>query len=195
MDGSIFERYDTARVRIFAIGENSSQLSEFRDVFGMRFVGLVDSSGVYQSYRVPNPQAPYPQDYVIDQQGVVRYWSDQFDPQEVIRVIDRLLGSGVESSGGRRMASSGIVVSPNPFRGSVRISLGHSFDRSHSYSPVRVFDAQGRLVRSLPVSSSLNPSPLFLSWDGTDDAGRRQPAGVYSVRSRAARTVPVLLLR
>ena len=72
-------------MRIFAIGENISQLSEFRDVFGMRYVGLVDGSGVYQEYRVPNPQAPYPQDHVIDQQGVVRYWSDQFDPQEVIR--------------------------------------------------------------------------------------------------------------
>jgi len=182
-------------VRIFAIGENGNQLSEFRDVFGMRFVGLVDSSGVYQAYRVPNPQAPYPQDYVIDQQGVVRYWADQFDLQEVIRVIDRLLGSGVEAGGGRRMASGEIAVSPNPFRGSVRISLGHSFDRSHSDSPVRVFDAQGRLVRSLPVSSSLDPSPRFLSWDGADDAGRRQPAGVYYVTSRAARAAPVLLLR
>ena len=173
-------------MRIFAIGENINQLSEFRDVFGMRYVGLVDGSGVYQEYRVPNPEAPYPQDYVIDQQGVVRYWSDQFDPQEVIRVIDRLLGTGVETSGERRMASSELAVSPNPFRGSVRISLGHSFDRSHSYSPVRVFDAQGRLVRSLP---------MLLSWDGADDAGRRQPAGVYYVRSRAARAVPVLFLR
>jgi len=119
-------------VRIFAIGENSSQLSEFRDVFGMRFVGLVDSSGVYQAYRVPNPQAPYPQDYVIDQQGIVRYWSDQFDPQVVIRVIDRLLGPGVETSGEWRMASSELAVSPNPSRGSVRISLDHSRDRSLS---------------------------------------------------------------
>ena len=161
----------------------------------MRYVGLVDGSGVYQEYRVPNPEAPYPQDYVIDQQGVVRYWSDQFDPQEVIRVIDRLLGTGVETSGERRMASSELAVSPNPFRGSVRISLGHSFDRSVSCSPVRVFDAQGRLVRSLPVSSSLDPSPLFLSWDGADDAGSRLPSGVYYVRSRAARAVPVLFLR
>jgi hypothetical protein len=161
----------------------------------MRFVGLVDTAGVYQTYRVPNPQAPYPQDYVIDQQGIVRYWSDEFDPQEVIRVIDRLLSSGVEASDEWRMASGGLTVSPNPFRGSVRISLSHSFDRSHSCSPVRVYDAQGRLVRSLPIPSPLVSRPLSLSWDGTDDAGRRQPAGVYYVRDRAARAVPVLLLR
>jgi hypothetical protein len=139
-------------------------MSEFRDVFGMRYVGLVDSSGVYTTYRVPNPQAPYPQDYIIDQQGIVQYWADQFDPQEVIRVIDRLLSSGVEASGEWRMASSELAVSPNPFRGSVHISLGRSLRRA-------------------------------LSWDGTDDTGRRLPAGVYYLRCLAERAMPVLLLR
>jgi hypothetical protein len=183
-------------VRIFAIGENISQMSEFRDVFGMRCVGLVDSSGVYAMYRVPNPRAPYPQDYVIDQQGVVQYWADQFDPQEVIRVIDRLLSSGVGDQGpGVGSQEPGLVVSPNPFRGSVRISLDRSLGRSPSYSSVRIFDASGRLVRSLPVPSSLVPRRLSLSWDGTDDTGRRLPAGVYYVSSRATRAVPVLLLR
>jgi hypothetical protein len=182
-------------VRIFAIGENISQMSEFRDVFGMRYVGLVDSSGVYQAYRVPNPQAPYPQDYVIDQQGVVRYWSDQFDPQEVIGAIDRLLGSGVEESSEWRMASSGLAVSPNPFHGSVRILLDHSPGCSLSLSPVHIFDAQGRLVSSLPIPSSPVPHSLSLSWDGADDTGRHLPSGVYYVRSRPARAVPVLLLR
>ena len=71
-----------------------SQLAEFQEVFGMRFVGLSDDAGVYTSWRVPNPTAPYPQDYVIDQEGYVRYWSDRYDPQEVMRVIDRLLASG-----------------------------------------------------------------------------------------------------
>ena len=172
-------------------------MSEFRDVFGMRYVGLVDTSGVYQAYRVPSPQAPYPQDYVIDQQGVVQYWSDQFDPQEVIRVIDRLLSAGVEERAeGRRVEDEvGLKASPNPFRGSVCISLDHSLDRSLSYSSVRVFDAQGRLVRSLPVPSSLVPGPMSVFWDGADDAGRRLSSGVYYVRSRPAQTVPVLLLR
>jgi hypothetical protein len=155
----------------------------------------VDSSGVYTTYRVPNPQAPYPQDYIIDQQGIVQYWADQFDPQEVIRVIDRLLSSGVEASGEWRMASSELAVSPNPFRGSVHISLGRSLRRALSSSPVRIIDAQGRLVRSLPIPSSLVPRPSSLSWDGTDDTGRRLPAGVYYLRCLAERAMPVLLLR
>ena len=182
-------------MRIFAIGGNSTELGEFRDVFGMRYVGLVDSSGVYQVYRVPNPQAPYPQDYVIDQQGVVQYWADQFDPQAVVRVIDRLLGSGVEASGEWRMASSGLTVSPNPSRGSVRILLDRSPGRSLSLSPMHIFDAQGRLVRSLPIPPSIVTRSLSLSWDGADDAGRHLPAGVYYVSSRGEQATPVLLLR
>ena len=70
-----------------------SALDQFRDVYGMRPVGLEDNmSSVYGAYRVPDPEAPYPQDYVIDQNGIVRYWSWESDPQEVMRVIDRLLG-------------------------------------------------------------------------------------------------------
>jgi len=177
-------------VRIFAVGENINQMSEFRDVFGMRYVGLVDSSGVYEAYRVPNPQAPYPQDYVIDQQGIVRYWSDQFDPQEVIRVIDRLLSSGVEASGEWRMASSGLTVSPNPFHSRTTISLRLTIDGPRG---IAVFDAAGRLVRTLSVAGL--PRLSSVSWDGTDESGRYLPAGVYYARSRDARAVPVLLLR
>ncbi|MBM3313890.1 redoxin domain-containing protein, partial [candidate division WOR-3 bacterium] len=87
IDGTIYERYDTSRVAVLAIGADSAQLSEFRDVFGMRCLGLTDpSSSVYNAWRVPNPTAPYPQDYIIDQQGRVAHWDDQFDPQEVMNV-------------------------------------------------------------------------------------------------------------
>jgi hypothetical protein len=59
----------------------------------MRFVGLQDVSDlVYQNYRVPDPEAPYPQDYVIDQDGIVRHWSWEYDPGEVTATIDDLLG-------------------------------------------------------------------------------------------------------
>lgn len=179
-------------MRVFAIGQNISQLDEFRDVFGMRFVGLVDGSGVYQAYRVPNPEAPYPQDYVIDQQGVVRYWSDQFDPQEVVRVIDGLLSSGVEQEHGGRTTEDGhgLSANPNPFRSRTVVSL-----RVDAAPPDRigVFDATGRLVRSLPAAGP--PEPGSVAWDGTDDAGRRLAPGVYYIRNRATPAVPVLLLR
>lgn len=99
---------------MLAIGADANELSEFREVFGMRYLGLIDpSSGVYNSWRVPDPTAPYPQDYIIDQQGRVAYWNDQFDPQAVITTIDRLLGSGVEEGGTHdvtRLTHSATVV-------------------------------------------------------------------------------------
>ena len=68
-------------------------LLEFVNVFGNRFPGLHDpGSQLYNIYRVPNPEAPYPQDYIIDQEGRIAYWSDEYDPKEIIRVIDGLLG-------------------------------------------------------------------------------------------------------
>jgi YD repeat-containing protein len=160
---------------------------EFRDVFGMRFVGLVDSSGAYATYRVPNPQAPYPQDYVIDQQGIVRYWADQFDPQEVIRVIDRLLGAGVEEVADVQMAGR-FRASPNPFRWQTTISLPVK-DGVSSY--VAVYNAAGRLVRTLNARGRGS-----VSWDGRDEAGRKAPAGVYyGCGTAASRWTPARLTR
>ena len=54
------------------------------------------------------------------------------------------------------------VLGPNPFRGAVAFRAS---------GPVRVHDAAGRLVRTLPHGAS--------SWDGTSDAGRVLPAGLY----------------
>jgi hypothetical protein len=73
-----------------------------------------------------------------------------------------------------------LTVSPNPFRSSLRIALEHSNTGALEHSSVRIFDTQGRLVRSL---SSLLSLPFSLSWDGRDDHGRRLPAGAYFVRA------------
>ena len=59
---------------------------------------MVDDINLYQTYRVPVPEAPYPQDYIIDQDGIVRYWSDEYDPQEIIKIIDQLLITDVKES-------------------------------------------------------------------------------------------------
>lgn len=45
---------------------------------------------------MPVPEAPYPQDYIIDQNGIVRYWSDEYDPQKIIKTIDDLLNTNLQ---------------------------------------------------------------------------------------------------
>jgi hypothetical protein len=72
-----------------------------------------------------------------------------------------------------------LSISPNPFHGSVSITLDHSISGALDHSAVRIFDASGRLVRLLTMPSSLAPSPSSLSWDGRDASGRLCPPGVH----------------
>lgn len=70
---------------------------------------------------------------------------------------------------------------PNPFNPSteIRFSVGRAGPAS-----VRIFDLQGRLVRTL-LDGHLTAGPWTRVWDGRDDAGRRAPSGAYYVRLTA----------
>ncbi len=77
-------------------------------------------------------------------------------------------------SGITRMYAS----TPNPYnqRTTVRFSLAQS-----GQAQVAIYDAAGRRVRTI-VDGELDAGAHELVWDGTDDAGRSLPAGVYWAR-------------
>jgi hypothetical protein len=182
----MFERWDSSRVVMFAVGADSNQLSEFIDVFGWRSVGLIDPlSSVYSSWRVPQPLAPYPQDYILDQQGRVAYWSDQYDAQEVIATIERLLATGVEEAlvgpGKRRLP--GLDVFPNPSTSRVMLLPSGLAEAG----VVEVCDRTGRVVGLVPVSADLP-----VAWDPDLAAG----AYFFRLRGPGCKAVtPVVFLR
>lgn len=67
---------------------------------------------------------------------------------------------------------------PNPFWSSTRIG----FDLPVTgFVRLRMFDSNGRLVRSL-LGGSLKRGRYSMVWPGTDDVGRRVSAGVYFCR-------------
>lgn len=162
-----------------------SALNQFRDVYGMRSVGLEDHlNSVYSAYRVPDPEAPYPQDYVIDQNGIVRYWSWEYDPQEVMRVIDRLLGqTGVDDpdNSGEAMGLHLAQPSPNPFRPGTELAYRIS---ERADVMLNVYSVSGRLVRTL-AEGEKPAGEHVVSWDGRDGSGRRLASGVYFIELRA----------
>lgn len=166
---------------IFEISASASQLQEFIQVFGQRFLGLIDNQGIYADYRVPVPEAPYPQDYIIDQQGYVRYWSDEYDPQEIIRIIDELLGTEVEEHEQGLLQSNKInlIVAPNPFSKTTNIS--YTMPHHSENILLSIYDITGSLVKELsdPLPYALRASH---EWSCTDQRGRKVPAGVYFVR-------------
>jgi hypothetical protein len=72
-------------------------------------------------------------------------------------------------------------VVPNPFMRSTAIS----FDMPHpEHVRLEVFDVSGRRVRTL-LDGWQPAGRGSATWDGMDDRGRLQPAGVYHCRMQA----------
>jgi hypothetical protein len=85
-----------------------------------------------------------------------------------------------------------LAVLPNPTRTMVHIYAGGT--RLTAGGMVKVFGADGRLVRSLSAIPMPEMGPLA-SWDLRDESGQRVPAGVYMVRSPAGATARLVVTR
>lgn len=92
---------------------------------------------------------------------------------------------GITSADQSVVGSYGIEVYPNPFSTTTRIryTIPAGVDSSqYSVVSMKIHDAAGRLVKSFDQVSSIQDQASFVTWDGTDDAGRQLPAGVYFLR-------------
>ncbi|HTM00513.1 MAG TPA: FlgD immunoglobulin-like domain containing protein, partial [Candidatus Omnitrophota bacterium] len=83
---------------------------------------------------------------------------------------------------------------PNPFRDGTSVAV--SLDQDGPFV-VRVFHADGRLVRTLARGPG-RAAGFLLTWDGRDDRGRPAGAGIYFIELRSAgrtRVQKAVLLR
>jgi hypothetical protein len=72
---------------------------------------------------------------------------------------------------------------PNPARSILNIQfMFQDAGCMNNNLSVKIYDINGRLVKSFSISQSLSPNPSALTWRCEDNAGRRVPAGVYFVR-------------
>ena len=78
-------------------------------------------------------------------------------------------------------AGFGFRVIPNPFRGATDLFFGL---RSGGRVRLDVWDSSGRRVRTL-LDEELAAGSHSAAWSGSDDDGRRLPAGLYFVRLTA----------
>ncbi len=88
------------------------------------------------------------------------------------------------SDAGSRLPEHRMVASPNPFRTSVQIRVP---ERALAVT-VRIFTADGRLVRALPVAAT-GPAPIL--WDGRDARGHELAAGVYWAELSRSGDIPL----
>ena len=146
-------------------------LSILMDKNAARFVpGIVKKAKLNYPLLIGTPELQktynvrgFPTYILIDQNGIVRYWSWEYDPQEVIHVIDGLLAlTDVEGPAGRPIpgdGNKGIWLSrlgPNPFRSGMEM-------RFHLPEPasfhLTVHDLTGRVVRTLASGAATAVGP------------------------------------
>ncbi len=85
-----------------------------------------------------------------------------------------------------RLPESRMLASPNPFRTTVQIRIPEAHRTEAAV--VRIFSADGRLVRALTRTAA---SHAAFQWDGRDAHGRELAAGVYWVELPCSGDVPL----
>jgi hypothetical protein len=82
--------------------------------------------------------------------------------------------------------ASGVVLypnRPNPVRSTTQIPFAIAASSGFARVTLRIFDASGRLVRTLLESDAETlPAVRLTSWDGRDEKGRRVGSGIYYYR-------------
>lgn len=152
-----------------------AQSEEFQTTFGMGFTGLEDpNSTQYNTYRIPDPYAPYPQDYVIDADGIVRYWGAKFEPHAVRSILDELVG-----------ADFSIGIEPDPLVGGQSATVGviEATGETASYLVYSLAGPGSTYVPQLDVTLGLKSPVLAAPPATTNDHGitqwnSRVPSGV-----------------
>ena len=72
-----------------------------------------------------------------------------------------------------------ITCSPNPFTHST--AMRYSIKTANQAAELRIYDAAGKVVKSLHPVSSIQNQESVVFWDGTDGFGRILPSGIYFV--------------
>jgi photosystem II stability/assembly factor-like uncharacterized protein len=84
-----------------------------------------------------------------------------------------------------------LSISPNPFKQETQIRYTiqdtgsieelRNSDFEMRKPSIRIYDATGRLVKSFNLESRIENHESSFVWNGTDDHGKRMPAGIYFV--------------
>jgi len=180
---TIWQVYQSDGLIVFGLNRSESQevAQEFADQFGLTFPILLDSIGsAYGDYWIEGCTTPFPRDFIIDQSGIVRFLACEYDPEAMTTVIDSLLTVIDVPDAGVPEAAPLAPNRPNPFATSTTIRFNAESD---AHVEIEIFNASGARVRRL-MNRTVAAGSHSHVWDGTDDAGRPAPSGVYFYRLR-----------
>ena len=87
-----FENNSEVVVLLANAGNTAGTIEQFLTQSRTDIPSLMDQNeSLYRAYAVPENYAPFPGQIVVDQTGVIRYLSGQYDAPAVVRVIESLV--------------------------------------------------------------------------------------------------------
>lgn len=94
--------------------------------------------------------------------------------------IYEYISPGIEAEEKTEYSNRMISISPNPF--SNRVSIELCVKENLEDISLSILDVSGRLVKDFQLSTSESADTRTISWDGSDEASTRLPAGVYFLK-------------
>lgn len=184
IEEGLWQEYGDDGVLVYGVNnENPTILENFIDQTGITFPVIM---GTPEGYTILGGLSPFPRDYIVDPEGIVRYAATEYRPTEMAAIIERYLPTGIGDNG--RGSSSklprGFLLRqnfPNPFNPSTTIRFEIDATVAGSEVELSIYSLRGKRVRTL-VSEKMDPGTHALHWDGTDDRGSPLPSGIYIYR-------------
>lgn len=150
---------------------------------GITFPVLRDLSGIYGQYNIPGGQSPYPRDFIVDKNGTVMLAKTEYDPGEMIRIIETLLDSDVNAAIDLELVVPESIKLlpnyPNPFNPAT--TLQFSIYPSAMIS-LDVINLKGRVVATIYKNRFFPAGTHRVTWTGLNRQDEPLSSGQYIVR-------------
>ena len=186
----MWQEYKNQGLQVVGISNEPLQTIEnFIADQGITFPVLRDVAGVYSAYNIPGGQSPFPRDFIIDQNGILRMTKTEYDPGTMINIIEQLLSPEVTTD--EETLSKKFQLHPNypnPFNSATTLQFQLE---TASFIRLDIVDLLGSVVATLAENEYLKDGSFNFRWDALNQNGEALPSGVYIARLRSGENIQI----
>ena len=156
------------------------QVQTFQTQTGISFPILMMgfANGIRADY-----DATYNWWFVIGGDGVIAYRGQYDDAAIRAAIDDGIANLSLSAAGDAPEAGHTLGAAfPNPFNPRTSIPFELAADGGEVSVRLEILDLRGRVVRTVLNGTRPGGQSYMADWDGSDDAGRNLPSGVYLTR-------------
>ena len=190
METQMWQKYKDRGVIVLGINvdEPVSVVEAFIRQFQLTYPVLLGTNQLKTQYEITGSHvSPFPRDFIIGKNGLIAYAADEFDPDAMIAVIEKELGTTAVEEASRFDAPRDFELAssyPNPFRLAQHRELSISYQLNKAGEVfLQIYDLTGRQVRTL-VHGRQAAGAYALTWNGRDEQNALAPSGVYFMQLR-----------